>query len=106
MVQKIIDPNLHIKTFNVKCDKKLIEQIIINLFSNSFYALKNTKNPTIKMVAEATDKRIFIHFSDNGSGIEKEKLHGYLFRFTPQNSAEAELDCLFRRTLCKCTKGL
>ena len=66
---------------NVKCDKKLIEQIIINLFSNSFYALKNTKNPTIKMVAEATDKRIFIHFSDNGSGIEKEKLQRIFIPF-------------------------
>jgi len=65
----------------VKCDKKLIEQIIINLFSNSFYALKNTKNPTIKMVAEATDKRIFIHFSDNGSGIEKEKLQRIFIPF-------------------------
>ena len=66
---------------NVKCDKKLIEQVIINLFSNSFAVLKGVKNPTIHMVAEATDKRIFIHFSDNGSGIEKEKLQRIFIPF-------------------------
>jgi nitrogen fixation/metabolism regulation signal transduction histidine kinase len=57
----------------IRCDQKLIEQIIINLFSNSFHALKNTENPEIHLFAEATDKRIFLHFSDNGAGIEKEK---------------------------------
>ena len=57
----------------LRCDKTLLEQIIINLFSNSFYALAETPSPTINLVAEVTDKRIFIHFTDNGHGIEKGK---------------------------------
>jgi len=39
MVQKIIDPNLHIKTFNVKCDKKLspFTKIILQSFKCKLY---------------------------------------------------------------------
>lgn len=66
---------------NIKCDKKLIEQIIINLFSNSFHALADTEKPIIHLFAEATDKRIFIHFSDNGSGIEKDKMERIFIPF-------------------------
>ena len=57
----------------IKCDKTLIEQVIINLFSNSFHALKKTDSPKIKISAEATEKQIALHFSDNGSGIEPDK---------------------------------
>ena len=65
----------------LKCDKTLIEQVIINLFSNSFYALAKTEKPTINLVAEVTDKRIFIHFSDNGHGIEKAKMESIFIPF-------------------------
>jgi hypothetical protein len=39
MVQKIIDPNFHIKTFNVKCDQKLspITKILIQSFKFKLY---------------------------------------------------------------------
>ena len=36
MVQKIMDPNFHIKTFNVKCDKKLSSLAITILQSFKF----------------------------------------------------------------------
>jgi len=66
---------------HLKCDKTLVEQIIINLFSNSFYALKNTVNPEIKLNAFATEETITLSFTDNGSGIEKEKLERIFIPF-------------------------
>ena len=65
----------------VKCDIKLIEQVVINLFRNSFHALKNAEHPRINLSAEATDKRIFIRFSDNGAGIEKDKMERIFIPF-------------------------
>lgn len=48
-------------------DRKQIEQVIINLISNSLYALK--ENPKITIHLEELSNRINIIFSDNGIGI-------------------------------------
>ena len=39
MVQKVVDPNFHIKTFNVKCDKKLspLAKTILQSFKFKLY---------------------------------------------------------------------
>jgi hypothetical protein len=39
MIQKVIDPNFHIKTFNVKCDSKLspLAKIILQSFNFKIY---------------------------------------------------------------------
>ena len=39
MVQKIVDPNFHIKTFNVKCDAKLspLAKTILSSFKFKLY---------------------------------------------------------------------
>lgn len=53
-------------------DEKQIEQVIINLLTNSIYALKNKKDKQVLISSEIKDKRLFIHISDNGKGIEKQ----------------------------------
>ena len=39
MVQKVVDPNFHVKTFNVKCDKKLspLAKTILQSFKFKLY---------------------------------------------------------------------
>ena len=62
----------------LQIDSQQIEQVLINLFTNCIFALKETAKKEITIAAELKEKRIFIQISDNGSGIEKE-IEGKIF---------------------------
>jgi two-component system, NtrC family, nitrogen regulation sensor histidine kinase NtrY len=53
-------------------DAYQLEQVFINLFTNSIFALENQKNKQIIISAEAKEKRFFIKISDTGNGIDTE----------------------------------
>ncbi len=57
----------------VKIDRKLIGQVLINLITNSLYAVKGVANPRLEIECElqATGK-VKLKISDNGIGIPKE----------------------------------
>lgn len=63
----VIQPKLALKA-----DRKMIEQVIINLVGNAIYALENTEEPLIKIRARLTEDYTIIDVSDNGKGIPKE----------------------------------
>ena len=66
-VQNQINNNL-----NLKIDSQLIEQVLINLFTNSIYALEGCTKKEIILTAEVQKNRIFLHMTDTGKGIETE----------------------------------
>lgn len=53
-------------------DTNQLEQVFINLLTNSMYALENRKNKIITLTAEVRQERTFITISDNGLGVDKE----------------------------------
>lgn len=53
-------------------DAHQMEQALINLFTNSIYALENREVKEITINAEIKNDRIFILITDTGSGIDKE----------------------------------
>lgn len=53
-------------------DEQQMEQVFINLLTNSMYALDGTPEKNISIDAEVRNNRIFITITDNGLGIEKE----------------------------------
>ncbi|WP_369815124.1 PAS domain-containing sensor histidine kinase [Flavobacterium sp. TAB 87] len=57
---------------NLNVDLQQMEQVLINLFTNCRYALKEVAHKQIYISAEAKENRVFIYISDNGNGIEKE----------------------------------
>jgi nitrogen fixation/metabolism regulation signal transduction histidine kinase len=61
-------------TLSVVCDKNLIEQVLINLITNSMYALEGREQPSIKITAFDSDSRIVFQIEDNGKGIEEAAL--------------------------------
>ena len=67
----LVTNNLNFKRW-ILVDANQMEQVFINLLTNSLFALaeKNTKEITIN--AETKDKRIYITVADNGSGIDTE----------------------------------
>ncbi|WP_452224988.1 sensor histidine kinase [Lacinutrix chionoecetis] len=50
-------------------DTNQIEQVFINLISNSLFALKTIKNPELNIIVSQTNTRVTIAFLDNGIGI-------------------------------------
>ena len=56
----------------LEIDKNQMEQVLINLLTNSIYALSDKKDKLVTIGAELKEKRVLITISDNGSGIETE----------------------------------
>jgi two-component system, NtrC family, nitrogen regulation sensor histidine kinase NtrY len=56
----------------LEIDKKQMEQVLINLLTNSIYALSERKEKQIIIAAEVKEKRIFITITDTGIGIDSE----------------------------------
>ena len=54
----------------VHVDKKQIEQVVINLITNSIFALKDKQERQIYLSASTENNRIFIKISDTGRGID------------------------------------
>ncbi|MGK4568365.1 sensor histidine kinase [Flavobacterium sp. 3HN19-14] len=53
-------------------DRLQMEQVLINLLTNSIYALEDKTEKYIEITSESRNNRIFITITDTGSGIEKE----------------------------------
>jgi two-component system, NtrC family, nitrogen regulation sensor histidine kinase NtrY len=53
-------------------DKLQIEQVLINLLTNSMYALFDKTNKQITIAAETKEKRFFITITDTGNGVDAE----------------------------------
>ena len=53
-------------------DLQQMEQVLINLLTNSMYALQNSISKEIIISAEVKEKRIFITITDFGLGVEEE----------------------------------
>lgn len=56
---------------SIKIDRKLIEQVLINLINNSIHALEGIKDPVIKLSCLVEQEKTLILVSDNGMGIEE-----------------------------------
>ena len=53
-------------------DPNQIEQVFINLLTNSLFALADKENKKITISAELKEKRLYLVITDNGTGIEPE----------------------------------
>ena len=60
MVQKIVDPNFHIKTFNVKCDKKLSSLAITILQSFKFKLYYYVMDDLLYLLKSNLDERDYL----------------------------------------------
>jgi signal transduction histidine kinase len=56
----------------IMADEKLIEQILINLISNSRHALKGIDNGKITIECNINDRNTIVRINDNGKGIPPE----------------------------------
>ncbi|WPP48811.1 sensor histidine kinase [Catalinimonas niigatensis] len=69
LITSVLPDDLHLNA-----DRKQIEQILINLLSNSIQALEHAAAPQINLSAYEDHAQIVVEVSDNGAGIEEDKL--------------------------------
>lgn len=55
---------------SIPIDLKLIEQALINLVTNSIYALEDVENPSIEISYRLDNSKLYIEVTDNGKGID------------------------------------
>ena len=53
-------------------DKNQMEQVLINLLTNSMYALEDREIKAISITAELKEKRVYLIITDTGNGIDPE----------------------------------
>lgn len=59
---------------SIMADKHLMEQVLINLISNSIYALETTTDPAIEIKAFKGKQHTIIEVIDNGKGVDPGKI--------------------------------
>ncbi len=57
---------------SLRLDIKLIEQALINLVTNSIYAVENIEHPVIEISYRLEHNRLYIDVIDNGKGVDNE----------------------------------
>ncbi len=62
------------QTHVVDIDPALVEQVFINLITNSIHALSETPSPQITIISATQEKNIIMEITDNGKGIPQKEL--------------------------------
>ena len=75
----LLESELQPKDLSISVDKKLMEQVFINLIKNSMQSIGN--NGLIQIKSEKKDSKIIIQIIDNGPGISREILDNIFIPF-------------------------
>lgn len=82
-----VEIDLGIKSLRLFADKNQLEQVLINLMTNSVYALQNSEHPKILLKAYRANTTTVIEVSDNGHGIKDSiKKEVFVPFFTTRNN--------------------
>lgn len=76
--------NVQPESLTLLADIELIEQVLINVYQNAVYALKDDEKPDKKLILHAyqdAKKRTLISIKDNGVGIDEEALEKIFIPF-------------------------
>ncbi|MBA4058604.1 MAG: hypothetical protein C0490_28065 [Marivirga sp.] len=69
------------KDLTASFDPSLMEQVIINLITNSTHALENRKDKKVDLKAYRTEHHITLEVTDNGKGIPEKELREIFIPF-------------------------
>jgi two-component system nitrogen regulation sensor histidine kinase NtrY len=90
---------------SLRLDFKLIEQAIINLITNSIYALENTEQPLIEITYRLLHNKVYIEVIDNGKGIEKDDLEKIFVPFYTTRKNGSGIGLTITRNIMKMHQG-
>lgn len=86
-------------------DQTLIEQVLINLITNSIYALKGRPAPRILLQFRKDEERSYIDIIDNGKGIPRQNLDKIFIPFFTTRSNGSGIGLSISRNIMKMHEG-
>ncbi|RZK43138.1 MAG: GHKL domain-containing protein [Pedobacter sp.] len=86
-------------------DFKLIEQAMINLITNSIYALEGVEKPLIQIAYRLLHNKVYIDVIDNGKGIEKDDLEKIFVPFYTTRKNGSGIGLTITRNIMKMHQG-
>jgi two-component system nitrogen regulation sensor histidine kinase NtrY len=90
---------------SLKIDLKLIEQALINLITNSMYALEGIDKPTIAVTYRLAHNKVYIDVTDNGKGIEAANLEKIFVPFYTTRKNGSGIGLTITRNIMKMHRG-
>lgn len=89
----------------IQLDLKLIEQVLINLITNSIYAVDGMDNPLIAVNYRLENTKLYIDVSDNGKGIEPADLEKIFVPFYTTRKNGSGIGLTISRNIMKMHRG-
>jgi len=89
----------------INVDNALIEQVLINLITNSFTAMSKTKKPELHLKAFIKNNNTIIQVVDNGIGIPNEKLSDIFIPFYSTKEKSSGIGLSFVRQIMRLHNG-
>ncbi|WP_339609192.1 ATP-binding protein [uncultured Roseivirga sp.] len=97
---------LHLKSaFELSIDRKLIEQVLINLITNAKHALKDIENPRITLRTYFRESEKVIEVTDNGMGIDESKIDQIFIPFFSTKEQGSGIGLSLSKQIMKKHKG-
>jgi len=90
---------------SIEVDLKLIEQALINLVTNSIYALENTPVPAIEIGYRLEQNKLYLEVTDNGKGIEPELLGKIFVPFFTTRKSGSGIGLTITQNIMKMHQG-
>lgn len=90
---------------SLQLDFKLIEQAIINLVTNSIYAVKHTEQPLIEITYRLLHNKVYIDVIDNGKGIEADNMDKIFVPFYTTRTDGSGIGLTITRNIMKMHQG-
>ncbi|MGB0175614.1 MAG: sensor histidine kinase [Owenweeksia sp.] len=89
----------------LRADRKMVEQVLINLVSNSIYALDSHDNGKIELKASITEDHTLIQVQDNGKGIPENILMSVFIPFFSTRKNGSGIGLTLSKNIMKLHQG-
>ncbi|MFT6872768.1 MAG: two-component system nitrogen regulation sensor histidine kinase NtrY [Roseivirga sp.] len=90
---------------SIAMDRKLIEQVLINLITNARHALENSENGNIQISASSDQHSKIISVKDNGTGIDAAKMEQIFIPFYSTKEEGSGIGLSLSKQIMKKHKG-
>jgi len=101
----VLDVEQTSSKITVQLDLKLIEQVLINLITNSIYSVEEKENPHISVSYRLEHTKLYIDVSDNGKGIEAANLEKIFVPFYTTRKNGSGIGLTISRNIMKMHRG-
>ncbi|WP_131536822.1 sensor histidine kinase [Pedobacter nototheniae] len=101
----VLDVEQTSSRITVQLDLKLVEQVLINLITNSIYAVEEMENPHIQVNYRLESNKLYIEVIDNGRGIEANDLEKIFVPFYTTRKTGSGIGLTISRNIMKMHKG-